>query len=88
MKRCGPKSSACPSKPRESKLFGGVSQDFWRDGPELPDKPEKRKVSVQVLVPSITHELMFLEFVRRSQLQLSWLRWAKSRDPNRESLAI
>ena len=24
----GPKSSVCPSKPRETKLFGGISRDF------------------------------------------------------------
>ena len=28
MKGWGPKSSACPSKLRENKLFGGISRDF------------------------------------------------------------
>ena len=28
MKGWGPKSSVCPSKPRETKLFGGISRDF------------------------------------------------------------
>ena len=39
----GPKSSVCPSKPRESKLFGGISRDFWRDVPGVPAKFEKIK---------------------------------------------
>ena len=28
MKGWGPKSSVCPSKPRESNFFGGISRDF------------------------------------------------------------
>ena len=28
VKGWGPKSSVCPSKPRETKLFGRISQDF------------------------------------------------------------
>ena len=28
MKGWGPKSSICPSKPRESNFFGGISRDF------------------------------------------------------------
>ena len=43
----GPKSSVCPSKPKETKLFGGISRDFWRDIPEVPEKFEKKKVCVQ-----------------------------------------
>ena len=35
----GAKSSACPSKPRENKLFG-----FCRDIPELPEKFEEKKL--------------------------------------------
>ena len=31
VKRWGPNNSVCPSKPRETKLFGGISRDFWRD---------------------------------------------------------
>ena len=31
----GAKSLVCPSKPRKTKLFGGISQDFWRDIPEV-----------------------------------------------------
>ena len=37
-----PKSSACPSKPRETKLFGRISRDFWRDVPGVPEKFEKK----------------------------------------------
>ena len=44
MKGWGPKSSVCPSKLRETKVFGGMSQDFCRDAPELPEKFEKKKV--------------------------------------------
>ena len=29
----GHKSSVCPSKPRETKLSGGISRDFCRDMP-------------------------------------------------------
>ena len=39
----GPKSSVWPSKPRESKLFGGISRDFCRDIPGAPEKFEKIK---------------------------------------------
>ena len=37
MKGWGPKSSVCPSKPRETKLFGRISRDFAgisRGGPK------------------------------------------------------
>ena len=40
-KGCGPKSSACPLKPRETKLSGGISRDFRRDILEAPEKSEK-----------------------------------------------
>ena len=43
MKGWGPKSSVCPSKPRETKLFGRVSRDFCRVIPEVPQKFEKRE---------------------------------------------
>ena len=43
MKGWGPKSSVCPSKPREAKLFGGISRDFWWDAPGAPEKFEKKK---------------------------------------------
>ena len=48
VKGWGPKSSVCPSKPRETKLFGGISRDFWRDIPGEPEKFEKN-VCVQSL---------------------------------------
>ena len=40
----GAKSSVCPSKPGETKLFGGISRDFCRDMPGVPEKFEKVKV--------------------------------------------
>ena len=40
----GPKSSVCPSKPRETKLFSGVSWDFCRDVPGAPEKFEKNSL--------------------------------------------
>ena len=43
MKGWGPKSSTCPSKPRETKLFGGISRNFCRDIPEAPEKVKKKK---------------------------------------------
>ena len=42
----GPKSSIRPSKPRETKLLGGKSQDFCRDFPGAPEKFEKKKFVV------------------------------------------
>ena len=38
----GPKSSVCPSKHRETKLFSGISRDFWLDIPGAPEKLEKK----------------------------------------------
>ena len=41
-----PKSSICPSKPRETKLFDGnhgISRDFAWDIPGMPDKFEKKE---------------------------------------------
>ena len=45
VKGWGPKSSACPSKPRETKLFGRdrVFPEFCRDIPGVPGKFEKKK---------------------------------------------
>ena len=43
MKGWGPKSSACPSKPRETEPFGGISWDFCRDIPGVPGKFEKNR---------------------------------------------
>ena len=36
VKGSGPKSSVCPSKPRETKLLGGISRDFCWDIPWAP----------------------------------------------------
>ena len=52
MKGWGPKSSVCPSKPRENKPFGGISRDFAGNSLDIPPKGfiEKQKVCVQFLV--------------------------------------
>ena len=42
MKGWGLKSSVCTSKPEETKLFGGISQDGHRDIPEVPEKLAKK----------------------------------------------
>ena len=39
----GPESSVCPSKPRENNFLVGISGDFGRDIPGLPNKFEKKK---------------------------------------------
>ena len=53
VKGWGPKSSVCLSKPRESKLFGGSSWDFFagisRGGPK---RLRKIKVCVQLRAPT------------------------------------
>ena len=41
LKGWGPKSSVCPSKPRETKLFGEISRDFCWDIPGAHEKFEK-----------------------------------------------
>ena len=41
VKGWGPKSSVRPSKRRETKFFGGISRDFGRDIPGLPEEFEK-----------------------------------------------
>ena len=42
MKGWGPKSSVCPSKPRETKLLGGISRGYCWDIPGVPEKFEKK----------------------------------------------
>ena len=42
MKGWGPKSSVCPSKPRESNFFGGISQDFAGISPKRPKSLRKK----------------------------------------------
>ena len=39
-----PKSSVCPSKPKETKLFDGIFWDFCRDILEVPERFEKKFV--------------------------------------------
>ena len=43
MKEWEPTSSLCPSKPRETKLFGGISRDVGRDALGAPEKFEKKR---------------------------------------------
>ena len=50
MKGRGPKSSVCPSKPRETKLFGRISQDFCQDMPGVPEEFKPKKSSCSILV--------------------------------------
>ena len=51
VKGWGPKSSACPSKPRELRLFGGMSRDFCWGIPEGARKVWEEKVCVQFSFP-------------------------------------
>ena len=50
VKGWGPKSSVCPSKPRESNFFWRDIPGFCRDIPEAPEKFEKKKLG-SILVP-------------------------------------
>ena len=50
MKGWGPKSSVCPSKPRETKLFGGISRDFAGTSWGHP-KSLRKKSLCSMLVP-------------------------------------
>ena len=50
VKGWGPKSSVCHSKPRETKLFGGISRDFCRDIPGCL-KSLRKKSLCSILVP-------------------------------------
>ena len=43
VKGWGSKGSVCPSNPKETKLFGGISRGFARDIPGVPEKFEKKK---------------------------------------------
>ena len=47
----GPKSSVCPSKHRETKLFWRDIPGFCRDIPRVPEKFEKKKVCVRFSSP-------------------------------------
>ena len=49
--RVGAKSSVCPSKPRETKLVGGISWDFCQDIPGVPEKFEKQKSLCSIFGP-------------------------------------
>ena len=43
VKGWGPKSSVCPSKPRDTKLFGGTSRDFAGISQGRPESLRKKK---------------------------------------------
>ena len=43
LKDWGPKSSVCPSKPRKTKLFGGISWDFARISRGCPKSLRKKR---------------------------------------------
>ena len=51
VKGWGPKSSVCPSKPRESNFFGGISRDFAGISRGRP-KSLRKKVCVQFSSPT------------------------------------
>ena len=61
MKGWGLRSSVCPSKPRETKLFGGISRDFCRDVLGAPEKFEKKKF---VLNSRPLQQLVFVAYGR------------------------
>ena len=44
VKGCGPKSSVCPSKPRETKFFGWISRDFARISRNCPKSLRKESL--------------------------------------------
>ena len=48
----GPKSSVCPSKPRESNFFGGISRDFAGISRKRP-KSLRKKCLGSILVPYV-----------------------------------
>ena len=53
MKGWRPKRSVCPSKPMETKFFGGISRDFRQDVSGVPEKFERINVCVQFSDPKI-----------------------------------
>ena len=55
----GPKSSVCPSKPRETNFWAGYPGTFARDVPRAPEKFEKKRVCVQFSLPR-TCSLVFV----------------------------
>ena len=61
VKGWGPKSSVCPSKPRETKLFGGISWDFAGISPGGARRVREKKACVQFLGPMLKpHQTLFL----------------------------
>ena len=54
VKGWGPKSSVCPSKPRETKFFGGISRDFAGIPGIFRGYPEKfeKNICVQFWAPT------------------------------------
>ena len=50
VKGWGPKSSVCPSKPRETKIFGGISRDFAGISRRCP-KSLRKKSLCSIFVP-------------------------------------
>ena len=69
VKGWGPKSSVCPSKPRETKLLGGISRDSCRDILGSSEKFEKKLCSFFVPYPDprlpSTFEVRALKVVGR-----------------------
>ena len=51
----GPKSSVCPSKPRESNFFGGISRDFAGISRSCPKSLRKKKFGFNFRSLSMSH---------------------------------
>ena len=60
MKGWGPKSSVCPSKPRESNFFGGISRDFAGISRKRP-KSLRKKCLGSIFGPYIGLEMPGLD---------------------------
>ena len=76
MKGWGPKSSVCPSKPMETKLFGGMSRDLAGISRVCP-KSLRKKVCVQFSSPRkglvyLRLGLFYLRLVFVAYGKLAW----------------
>ena len=69
MKGWGPKSSVCPSKRRETKLFGGIPRDFCRDMPGVPEKSEVSKRGWRNFLGSFWGDALLITVTRLIQIK-------------------
>ena len=56
--RVGPKSLACPSNPKENKLFGGMCWDFGWDIPAVLEKLEEEVFVFNLLPPNLENNML------------------------------